>query len=85
MNNDISAQTKPPVGPAVPGVVEVEVQKHFNELRSKLLDGRAACIVIILAFFGVVIAIAAFLVFGRFRKIETEAKDNIWQPADERF
>ena len=62
---------------------KVEVQTRFNEIRRELLDERAsfidrwlAVIGIILTFFGVVVVIAGFLGFKKFREIEEEAKTN---------
>ena len=60
---------------------EVGVQTQFNEIRRELLDERAsfinrwlAVIGIILTFFGVVVVIAGFVGFRKFREIEEEAK-----------
>ena len=60
---------------------EVGVQARFNEIRRELLDERAslidwwlAVIAIVLTFFGVVVAIAGFVGFKKFREIEKEAK-----------
>ena len=59
----------------------VGVQTQFNEIRRELLDERAssidlwlAVIGIILTFFGVVVVIAGFMGFRKFREIEEEAK-----------
>ena len=63
---------------------EVRVQTRFNEIRRELLDERAsfidrwlAVIGIILTFFGVVVVIAGFLGFRKFREIEEEAKASV--------
>ena len=70
--------------PTVPALVEVELQRRFNELRRELLDDRAklvdwwlVAIAIVLTFFGIVVAIAGFMGFRRFREIETEAKNSV--------
>lgn len=59
----------------------VEIQRRFNELRGELLDKRAvsidrwlSVIAIVLTFFGVVVVVAGYIGFTRFREIETEAK-----------
>ena len=77
--NDTSVQR-----PTVPALVEVELQRRFNELRRELLDDRAklvdwwlVAIAIVLTFFGIVVAIAGFMGFRRFRKIETDAKNSV--------
>ena len=64
-------------------VNEVVIEKHFNQLRSELLDQRAnsislwmAAIAVVLTFFGIVVAIAGFFGFSRFRQIESEARAN---------
>ena len=66
------------------GKVEVETQRRFNELREKLLDDRAeyidrwlAVIAIVLTFFGIVISIAGYFSFKKFRGIEAEARQNV--------
>ena len=60
--NDTSVQR-----PAVPALVEVEIQRRFNELRRELLDDRVklvdwwlVAIAIVLTFFGIVVAIRRF-------------------------
>ncbi len=77
--NDTSVQR-----PTVPALVEVELQRRFNELRRELLDDRAklvdwwlVAIAIVLTFFGIVVAIAGFMGFRRFREIETDAKNSV--------
>ena len=61
----------------------LEIEKRFNSLRSELLDQRAnsidtwlATLALILTFFGIVVAIAGFFGFSRFRQIEGEARRN---------
>ena len=79
-----SAQIPPPARLVAPAVVEVEIQGRFNELWREYLDDRAnaidrwlAAIAIVLTVFGIVIPIAGFLGFRRFREIETEAKTSV--------
>ena len=57
---------------------------RFNDLRSELLDDRAAhidrwlaVIAIVLTFFGIVVAVAGVLGFRRFREIEAAAKSGV--------
>ena len=78
---DTSVQTDSPVDPSFLAVVKVEIQRHINNLRREQLDDRAAyidywlaAIAIVLTFFGIVIALAGHIGFGRFREIETEGK-----------
>ena len=82
--DDTSVETDPPARPATPGAVGEEIQSRFNDLRSELLDDRAgyidwwlAAMAIVLTFFGIVVAIAGFLGFRRFREIETEARKSV--------
>ena len=63
---------------------EVEVQTQFNEIRRELLDDQAssihlwlAVIGIILTFFGVVVVIAGFMGYKKFREIEAEGKASV--------
>ena len=79
-----SAETNPPAWSAIASEVGAKNQRLINELRSELLDDRAdyidrwlSVIGIVLTFFGVVIAIAGIWAFGRFRKIEAEAKNTL--------
>ena len=83
-DNDTSVQNGLSAKLAIPAAVEVEIQSRFNELRRELLDNRAetidwwlAVVAIVLTFFGIVVAIAGFLGFSRFREIETEAKSSV--------
>ena len=82
--DDTSVETDPPARSATPGAVEEEIQSRFNELGRELLDNRADYIdrwlsvtAIVLTFFGIVVAIAGFLGFRRFREIETEARTSV--------
>ena len=83
-NNDTSVQRNSPTNSAVPAAGEADNQSRINELRREILDDRAkyidrwlSVIGIVLTFFGVVIAIAGIWAFGRFRKIEAEAKNTL--------
>ncbi len=67
--------------PNVATNLEIEVQTRFNEIRSELLDERSSyidlwltVIGLFLGLFTVVVPIAAFMGFRRFREIEKEAK-----------
>ncbi len=40
MDNEAPRQTGPPTKPTIPAKVEVEIQRHFNELRREMLDAR---------------------------------------------
>ena len=62
---------------------DVETAKQFNKLRSELLDQRAnsidtwlAILALIFTFFGIIVAIAGFFGFSRFRQIEVESRKN---------
>ena len=55
---------------------EAELGRRFNELRSEVLDERGKFIDRVLVFFGVVIALAGFFAFGRFRQIERDAMES---------
>ena len=83
-NNDTSVQRNSPTNSAVPAAAEADNQSRIDELRRDILDDRAkyidrwlSVIGIVLTFFGVVIAIAGIWAFGRFRKIEAEAKNTL--------
>jgi len=61
--------------------LEVEIQRHINELRreqledrGKVLDQWLAVTGLLITFFGIVFTIAGFLSFGRFRAIEGKAR-----------
>ena len=72
--DDTSVETDPPVRTATPAEIEVEIQRHINELRREQLDDRETYFDRLLAIFAIVIAIAGIWGFRRFREIETEAK-----------
>ena len=83
-DNDTSAQTPPPVRPAIPAVVEVEIRSRFNELRRELLDDRAdaidwwlAATAMFLTLLGIVAVVAGYLSFRRLQEIEGEARNNM--------
>ena len=83
-HNGTSVQTSPPARPAIPAAADVEIQRHFNELRSELLDDRTKLVdwwleatAIFLTLLGIVAVIAGYLSFKRFREIETEARQNV--------
>ena len=84
METDTLVQAVPPTKPAIPAEVEVEIQNRFNELRRELLDNRADTIdwwlnanAIVLTFFGIVVAIAGYQGFRRFRKLEAETQNYV--------
>ena len=61
--------------------LEVEIQRHINELRREqledrgnVLEGWLVVVGLVLTFFGIVIAVAGFFSFGRFREIEADAR-----------
>ena len=89
-DRDTSVQTEWPAGPAISAAVKVEIQRHVNNLRREQLDDRAsyidywlAAVAIVLTFFGIVIALAGYIGFGRFREIETEGKENVTASAEQ--
>ena len=68
--------------PALEPTTATEIQRRFNQLRSEYLDDRAASInwwlaatALVLNFFGVVVVIAGYIGFQRFRAIENEARE----------
>ena len=68
---------------------ELEIDRRFIQLRSELLDERSnsinlwmAAIAMVLTFFGIVVAIAGFFGFSRFRQIESEARANAKRAED---
>jgi len=81
---NMSTAIEPTAKSMIPDAVEIEIQRRFNELREKLLDDRAkyidwwlAVVAIVLTFFGIVISVAGYFSFKRFRGIETEARQNV--------
>ena len=80
-NSEISENVDFQTLPYIDATIEVGIQTRFNEIRRQILDEQALfidrwlnVIAIVLTFFGVVIAIAVFIGFSRFREIEKEAK-----------
>ena len=95
LNSDAQSEPRSIVGEADTGpeigssVNELEIEKRFNQLRSELLDERAnsinswlTAIALVLTFFGIVVAIAGFFGFSRFRQIESEARANAKMAGD---
>ena len=83
-DNGTSLQAVPSAGLAIPGVLEVEIQARFNELRRELLDDRSAyldrwlsVVAIVLTFFGLFAVVGGYLGFKRFREIESEANSHL--------
>ncbi len=83
IHNGESAQAPLPVRSILPAEIEVEIQKRFNELQSESLDNRANAIdwwldfvAIVLTVFGIIIPIASYFGYRRFREIEDEAKNS---------
>ena len=75
-----ATQPRTPQRSALSPADNVELQRRFNELRRELLDdereevhGWLNVVGIVLTFFGIVVAIAGFLGYRRFREIEREA------------
>ncbi len=82
--NSTSVQTGQPAKPAVPAVVEVEIQRRFNELRHELLDERIKLVdwwldatAIFLTLLGIVAVIAGYVSFKRFHEIVAEARQHV--------
>ena len=83
LNTGTLVQAVPPTKPAISAEVDVEIQNRFNELQRELLDNRAntidgwlAVTALVLTFFGIVVAIAGFFGFRRFREIMNEAQES---------
>ena len=84
MNSDFSENEDFQTLPYITANFEVEIQTRFNEIRSELLDEQALfidrwlnVIAIILTFLGVVVAVATFVGFSRFRAIEKKANASV--------
>ena len=63
---------------------DIELRKENNELRKEILLGRSklvdwwlAAVAVLLTTFGVILAIAGFFGFRRFREIEKEARESV--------
>lgn len=72
-----------PAAPVLDDATVVDMDRRFNDLRRELLDDRArsldwwlAATAIFLTLFGVVVAIAGFIGFRRFREIEADARQS---------
>lgn len=80
-DNDASGQTDPKTRSELPGFVEVEMQRRFNEFRREVLDNWAKTINWWLAAIAIVFAIVAvvggYIGFERFQRIENEAKNSV--------
>ena len=79
-----SVQIRRSVEPATPAAAVVDIQSRFNQLRRQLLDDRAAyidrwlvVITIVLGFLAIVSVVFGYIGFGRFREIETQAKNSV--------
>ena len=77
--DDTSVETGPGARASIPTKAEVEIQHHFNGLRSELLDDREKLVdwwltatAIFLTLLGIVAVIAGYLSFERFREIEAK-------------
>ena len=82
MDNEISTKTSQSDKLALPDVVEVEIQRRFNEIESKKLEKRAASIDrwlsvlgLIFTFFGLVIPLGTYLGYERFEELEGKAQE----------
>ncbi len=69
---------------SVSSTIHVEIERQFNNLRTDLLDQRADSIdswltvlALVFTFFGIIVAIAGFFGFSRFREIEAEARKSV--------
>ena len=72
--NDMSAQAEPSSRSAIPVEVEVEIQRHINELRREQMDDRESYFDRLLAIVAIFIVIAGY--FG-FKKFKAEAHHNV--------
>ena len=88
-DDDASGQPGSPAGPTMSPAIEVEIQRHINELRSELLDDRAgtvdwwlAALTVVLGFFAIVVVLGGYIGFSRFREIESEAKNSVKTAAE---
>ena len=75
-------QAVTPPKPEISPEVDVEIQSRLNEIRRELLDERANAIdwwlavtALVLTFFGIVVVIAGFFGYRRFREILNEARE----------
>ena len=75
--DDMSEETEPPARSAIPAEVEVEIQRHINELRREQMDDRDTYFDRLLAIVAIVIAVAGYFSFKQFREIKAEAGQNV--------
>ena len=75
--DDMSEETEPPARSAIPAEVEVEIQRHINELRREQMDDRDTYFDRLLAIVAIVIAVAGYFGFKQFREIKAEARQNV--------
>lgn len=73
-----------PEAPTLDDATAVDIDRRFNELRREVLDDRARDVdwwleatAIFLTLFAVVVAIAGFVSFKRFREIEVDARQSV--------
>lgn len=66
----------------IDAAIEVEIQRRFNDLRSELLDDRAASIdwwltsvAIFLTVWGIIVALGGYISFNRVREMQAEARE----------
>ena len=75
--------SRPPVV-NIDSAIDVDIQRHLNELKSEYLDDRADyidrwldVIAIVLTFFAVIIAVLGIVGYRRFRELEADAKKSV--------
>ena len=67
--DDMSEETEPPARSAIPAEVEVEIQRHINELRREQMDDRDTYFDRLLAIVAIVLTSASYFGFKRFQRI----------------
>ena len=75
--DDMSEETEPPARSAIPAEVEVEIQRHINELRREQMDDRDTYFDRLLAIVAIVLTSARYFGFKRFQRIEDESKTSV--------
>ena len=75
--DDMSEETEPPARSAIPAEVEVEIQRHINELRREQMDDRDTYFDRLLAIVAIVLTSASYFGFKRFQRIEDESKTSV--------
>ena len=75
--DDMSEETGPPARSAIPAEVEVEIQRHINELRREQMDDRDTYFDRLLAIVAIVLTSASYFGFKRFQRIEDESKKSV--------